>query len=329
MQIFHSLEEIAREPQPSAVTVGSFDGIHRAHKELLRRVRERAQAQGSLSVAVTFDPHPAAILAPDKAPRMLTPMPIKLELLERSGIDRLLILPFTPEFSRWSPEKFVVEVLVRALRTETVFVGENFHFGHRQAGNPQVLQQLGSKFGFRTEVLEKMTLRRHTVSSSQIRVLLERGNVTLANRLLGHPFYIRGPIQAGLGIGSSRMVPTLNLDGAASLVPQRGVYITLARLGTDLKQGGNPAGSVDLIPSVTNVGNRPTFGKRELGVETHLIEPWNGPGASVLEVRFLYRLRDERKFESAELLKEQILRDVRRGRAYFRRLHSAGIAVVQ
>ncbi|MBI3933881.1 MAG: hypothetical protein HY316_04260, partial [Acidobacteria bacterium] len=187
MQIFHSLDEITRHPRPSTVTVGSFDGIHRAHQELLRRVRECAMREGTASVAVTFDPHPVSVLAPDKAPRMLTPLPVKLELLERSGMDRLLILPFTLEFSRWSPAQFVERVLVQALRAEIVFVGDNFHFGHQQAGTPQLLLELGSRWGFRTEILEKMFLRQCIVSSSQIRVLLEQGNVTMANRLLGHP----------------------------------------------------------------------------------------------------------------------------------------------
>ena len=326
MKIFQSLEEVARLSRPSTVTVGSFDGIHCAHKELLRRVRERARQQGSMSVAVTFDPHPVAVLAPDKTPSMLTPLPIKLELLERSGIDGLLILPFTLEFSRWSPEKFVEEVLVKTLRAETVFVGENFHFGHRQAGNPQMLQQLGERFGFRTEILSKMSLRHKIVSSSQIRILLEQGHITLANRLLGRPFYLRGPIQTGLGIGSTRSVPTFNLDAATSLVPRRGVYITAARLGFANQPVGRADSLSGSMASVTNVGTRPTFGERELGVETHLLEPWGGEKPSVLEIGFLYRLREERKFDSAELLKAQILRDVRRAQDYFRRLRRAGIS---
>jgi riboflavin kinase / FMN adenylyltransferase len=327
MQIFHSLDEVARQSRPSTVTVGSFDGIHCAHSELLRRVRERARQQGSASVAVTFDPHPVAVLAPDKAPRMLTPLPIKLELLERSGIDRLLVLPFTLEFSRWSPAQFVERVLVKTLRAETVFVGENFHFGHRQAGNPQVLKKLGEQLGFRTEILEKMVLRKKIVSSSQIRLLVEQGKITLANRLLGHPFSIRGSIQAGLGIGSTRTVPTLNLDAAASLVPQRGVYISRARLSSE-KSSTTPADFFSApFPSVTNVGTRPTFGERELGVETHLLESWSGDNPGLLDVSFLYRLRDERMFDSAESLKEQIKRDVQRAQKYFRQLQRAGISI--
>ena len=172
MQVFRSLDEVVPESRPSTVTVGSFDGIHRAHQELLRRIRERAARVGASSVAVSFDPHPLAVLAPEKAPRLLTPLPLKLELMEQSGIDRLLILPFTPEFSQWSPERFVEEVLVRSLHSESVVVGDNFRFGHRQAGTPQTLAELGRRWNFRTDILPRMILRNRTVSSSQIRRLL-------------------------------------------------------------------------------------------------------------------------------------------------------------
>jgi riboflavin kinase/FMN adenylyltransferase len=328
MRVFYSLEDIARQSRPSAVTVGSFDGIHCAHKELLRRVLERARQKSMAAIAVTFDPHPAAVLAPDKAPKLLTTLPIKLELLAHSGIDSLLVLPFTVEFSRWSPEQFVEQVLVEALRAESVFVGENFRFGHRQAGNPALLTELGRRFGFRTEILEKVLARRRIVSSSQIRSLLEQGSITLANRLLGYPYYLRGAIRPGLGIGSTRTVPTLNLDAAAGLVPQRGVYITHARLGFTKSASGGADSLSNPMASVTNVGTRPTFGERELGVETHLLELWSGAQPSVLQVQFLFRLREERKFDSAEQLKGQILRDVSRAQAYFRRLRRAGISLV-
>ena len=321
------MDDISRKTRRSTVTVGSFDGIHRAHQELLRLVRERAREQDAASVAVTFDPHPVAVLAPEKAPKLLTPLPIKLELLERSGIDRLLILPFTLEFSRWSPERFVEEVIVKALCAETVFVGDNFHFGHRQTGTPQLLEALGRRWGFRTEILKKMYLRQHIVSSSQIRVLLEQGNVTLANRLLGYAFGVRGPIEPGLGIGRKETVPTFNLDAASILVPKPGVYITLARLGSAESERSRAARLSPPIASVTNVGHRPTFGERALGVETHLLEPFQGEEPAWIEVRFLHRLRDERKFESAEKLRQQIMLDVRRARTYFRRLRGYRISL--
>jgi riboflavin kinase/FMN adenylyltransferase len=323
MEVFHSLEEFAKrnstEPAsagggPSVVTIGSFDGIHLAHRELLRRVRERALEEKAASAAITFEPHPVRVLAPQHAPLLLTPLPIKLELLEKTGIDLLLLLPFTPEFSHWSPEKFVEEVLAKTLKATAVVIGENFRFGHRHAGTPHTMEELGQRYGFRTEILPKISLRKRTVSSSQIRRLLEEGKVPLANRLLGRCFSIRNVVERGLGIGSSQTVPTLNLGRYSELLPAAGVYVTGAKIAS--RQ----------LRSVTNVGRRPTFGERELGVETHLLEPWQGPTPAELEVSFLYRLREERKFVSPQELKSQIMQDIRRAESYFRRLERFGVA---
>jgi len=337
MQIHHSLEEAAaysREiDRPSVVTIGSFDGIHLAHQELLRRVRQRALENSATSVAITFDPHPVQVLAPQKAPKLLTPFPVKLALLEQSGLDRLLILPFTRELSLWSPQKFVEEVLAKALLAVVVVVGENFRFGHRQAGTPEVLEELSRSFRIRTEIFPQMSLRNIIVSSSQIRSLLQEGRVSLANRLLGRCFSVRSVVEAGLGIGSTQTVPTLNLGRYSELLPAAGVYITLARILTGL--GGDAAAPAEMgshptaLRSVTNVGRRPTFGERELGVETHLLERWDGPTPAALEVSFLYRLRDERKFPSPHELKSQIMKDVRRTETYFRRLDRFQVAALQ
>ena len=324
MEIFHSWEASAEKGRRAAVTVGNFDGMHLAHQELLRRVRQRAKERNAASVAITFDPHPAQVLAPQKAPRLLTPLPVKLELLGKSGIDRLLVLPFTEEFSRWSPERFVEEVLVKALHSESVWVGENFRFGHRQAGTPETLKGMGLRWNFQTEVLPQVRFRTTTVSSSQIRCLLQNGNLSMTNRLLGRAFSIRSSVQAGLGIGRNQTVPTLNLAPYDGILPAVGVYVTRARLAEPDGAGRETTA----LRSVTNVGYRPTFGERELGVETHLLEPWQGAPPTSLEVSFLYRLREERKFASAEELKSQIQRDIQRAQGYFRRLEHFRVAPV-
>jgi len=325
MQVFRSLDEIAGQSERSVATVGSFDGIHLAHQDLLRRVRELARKERAASVAITFDPHPVSVLAPEKAPRLLTPTPVKLELIERSGVDRLLILPFTQELSRWPPEKFVEEVLVKALRVASAVVGENFRFGHKQAGTPEVLAELGRRWNFHTEILPRIQFRKINISSSQVRCLLEAGKVSLAGRLLGRPFGIRGPIEAGRGIGRSQTVPTFNLASYPGLIPARGIYVTWARVASEGEEQTPLPRLSQPLRSVTNIGHRPTFGERELGVETHLLDPWEGPALSLLEVNFLHRLRDERKFDSAEELKTQILRDIRRAETYFRRLNRSRI----
>lgn len=332
MELFHSLEQAAASAIRSVVTIGAFDGIHLAHQELLRRVRERAMQEKAASVAITFDPHPLRVLAPQKAPKLLTPPPVRLEWIEKSGVDRLLILPFNRDFSLWPPEKFVEEVLVKALRAVAVVVGDNFRFGYRAAGTPAMLEELGKRWQFETQVLPSMYVRGMPVSSSQIRSLLEEGKISLANRLLGRPFSVRNAIEPGLGIGRSQTVPTVNLAPYPEMLPATGVYVTWAKLGfsgeekkdaigmdADTAEARNPT---RLLRSVTNVGYRPTFGERALGVETHLLEPWDGPTPATLEVSFLYRLRDERKFDSPEQLKAQILRDICRAEAYFRRCQS-------
>ncbi len=320
MQIFRSLEEITGHSGPSVATIGSFDGIHRAHSQLLGRVRQLALEQNCKSVAVTFEPHPLAVLVPERAPQLLTPPPVRLELLTRSGIDHLLLLPFTHEMSHWSPAAFVDRVLVGALQVRTVIIGENFRFGHRQAGNPELLRELGARLKFEVEIFPCIYHRKRIVSSSEIRTLLETGNIPLANRLLGHPFSVRGPIEAGLGIGRTETVPTLNLGPYAGLLPRTGVYITTTRISAS----SDPAPPSDTfsapLPSVTNIGSRPTFPGRPLGVETHLLQSWDGPAPQSMELSFHYRLRDEKKFASPAALRTQILLDVRRCQSYFRRL---------
>ena len=325
MEVFHSLEAAAAQRRPSTVTVGNFDGVHLGHRVLLARVQDCARQQQAVSVAVTFDPHPAAILRPERAPRVLTPLPLKLELLAQSGIEQVLVLPFTEELSHWTPDRFIEEVLVSALRARTVIVGENFRFGHKQSGTPQVLAERGRRWQVRTEVIPSLRSRGRVVSSSQIRALLADGNAPLANRLLGRPYSIRGPIRSGEGIGRTQTVPTFNLDDQQGMLPCEGVYVTTARLGTELAAFSAPH------QSVTNIGRKPTFGEHAVGVETHLIETRGSSGdhapPSMLDIAFLRRLRDERRFESPAELKAQILRDVQRARAYFRRLQRAGISL--
>jgi riboflavin kinase/FMN adenylyltransferase len=323
MQVFRSIEEIAacqaQDARRSVATIGSFDGIHRAHQALLQQVCEIADASKAVSVAVSFEPHPLAVVAPNRMPRLLTPLPVKLELLAATRVERLLLIPFTTDISRWTPEQFVEEVLVKALRATTVIVGDNFRFGYRQSGTPELLAALGEQFRFDTRVFPKMSFGGRTVSSSEIRSLLDAGNVSPANRLLGRTFAVRDRIESGLGIGSKQTVPTFNLGDYTGMIPAHGVYITRARLfdllGRAITKGPG-------AQSVTNIGTRPTFGERSVGIETHLIEelPESAAAAVEMEISFLYRLRDEKRFESPTALLTQILSDVDRAKRYFRRI---------
>jgi len=290
MRIFRSLEE-ARGFGPCALTIGNFDGVHAGHRRILRRVAAVARRYGWRPAALTFDPHPAIVVAPERAPRLLTTPLERCALMGEEGIEQVLILPFTRELSRLSPEEFARGILRERLDARAVLVGENFRFGYRHAGDTGLLEQLGRRLGFSTEALPAVSLRGRVVSSSTIRRLIEAGSVSAAARLLERPYRLEGEVVAGRGVGGRQTVPTLNL-----------------------------APCDRSWPSVTNVGHRPTFGGGDLSVETHLLEPPGGAAPRTIRVEFLRRLREERRFPNPAALREQILRDAERARTYFRRL---------
>ncbi len=307
MQVFHKLEDVPAEFGPSLVSVGNFDGVHRAHARVLGEISKRARASGAKAVAVTFEPHPARILRPDSGLRLLTPTPEKLRLLETTGIDAVLMLPFGRDLSLMTPRQFVERILKKKLHAREVHEGYNFRFGHKAAGNVDLLQQLGHEMGFEVKVYPEQKLRGEPVSSSHIRKLLGEGRVSRARHLLARPFCILGAPGRGRGYGSKYTVPTINLARYEELVPKDGVYITRTRVGDEQ------------FDSVTNVGNRPTFGANSFAIETHLLNfhPIDLTPESEVEICFLDRMRDEIKFPSVEALREQIARDVKKARRYF------------
>jgi riboflavin kinase/FMN adenylyltransferase len=308
--IYRSLAEAPSDFGPCAITIGNFDGVHAGHCKILRRVAALARQEGWKAAALTFDPHPAKLLAPAQAPRLLTSVEQRARMMLSQGIDEILILPFTWEVAALTPEDFVREILADKLNARAVLVGANFHFGSRAAGHAGTLEQLGERYSFETDVVTPVVWRNRMISSSGIRRLVEAGEVSTACRMLGRPHMLQGTVVRGEGIGSKQTVPTLNLDTAAEVVPSDGVYVTRTREGTGPRHW----------PSITNVGYRPTFDGRSRTIETYLLSPLYGPPPVEISVEFLRRVRDERKFESPEALKAQILRDVGRAQAYFRRL---------
>lgn len=312
MRIFRSLDETPAGFGPCALTIGNFDGVHYGHRRILRRVRELAEARRLTPSVLTFDPHPTRIVAPDRSPLLMTTPERRSELMRREGIEQVLILPFTPELAQVSAEDFVRRILIDRLQARVVLVGDNFRFGHRHAGTVELLGELGRRLGFETEVVPAVTCRGRVVSSSAVRELLLAGNVSLAARLLLRPYSLEGEVVSGRGVGSKQTVPTLNLATAGELIPARGVYITRTR---DLDEARE-------WTSVTNIGYRPTFGASEqLSIESFLLDPLDEPPRRIA-VEFLRRIREERKFETPEALRSQILRDVRAAQSYFRRLRS-------
>jgi riboflavin kinase / FMN adenylyltransferase len=305
--IFHKLDDIPADFGPTLISVGNFDGVHRAHAHVLRQIVERARASGSKAVAVTFEPHPTRILRPDSELKLLTPTPEKLRLLEATGIDATLLLPFGRDLSLMTPRQFAERILKKKLHAREVHEGYNFRFGHKAAGDISLLSEFGREMGFEVKTYPEMKLRGESVSSSQIRKLLGEGRASRARHLLARPFCILGTPGRGRGYGSKYTVPTINLARYEELIPKDGVYITCTRVGSEH------------FDSVTNVGNRPTFGTESFAVETHLLNfhPIELTAETEVEICFLDRLRGEVKFPSVEILREQIARDVKKSRRYF------------
>jgi len=307
MQVFHKLEELPKDFGATILSVGNFDGVHRAHTHVLKDVVSRARGSGAKAVAVTFEPHPMRILRPDSNLKLLTPTPEKLRLLRETGLDAVLLLPFTRDLSLMTPHQFAHNVLKHHLHAREVHEGYNFRFGHKAAGDVAQLSQFGREMGFEVKEYPEMKLRGESVSSSHIRKLLCEGRVSRARHLLGRPFSILSTPGRGRGYGSKYTVPTINLSRYEELVPKDGVYITSTRVGKEC------------FDSVTNIGNRPTFGAESFAIETHLLDfhPIELTPETEVEIYFLDRLRDEIKFPSVDALREQIAKDVKKARRYF------------
>jgi riboflavin kinase / FMN adenylyltransferase len=313
VRVYRSLAELPPDFGPSAITIGNFDGVHFGHRRILRRLKALALERGWKPSALTFDPHPTRVVAPDRAPRLMTSPERRAELMREEGMEQVVILPFTPELARLSPEEFVRGLLVEAMGARAVLVGHNFRFGYRQAGDDDVLAALGRQFGFETIVVPAVACRGRVVSSSGIREMIAAGRVSLGARLLQHAYGLEGEVVGGRGVGSRQTVPTLNLSTSAEVIPAAGVYITRTR---DLENGRE-------WNSITNIGYRPTFGASDqLSIETFLLDPLADPTPRRIRVEFLRRVREERKFASPEDLKAQILRDVGRAGSYFRRVRA-------
>ncbi len=291
-----------------ALTIGNFDGVHCGHQKLICRVVELAAANGWMTGAVTFDPHPTRLLAPERAPKLLMTLKDRALVMQYYGIEEMFPISFNRELASLSPEQFVQQILVEQLNAKAVVVGDNFRFGNKQAGDVALLTSLGQHYGFITEVIGAVEVRGGIVSSSAIRNLLTSGEVSKACRLLNRPYEIQGKVVRGHGIGSKQTVPTLNLDTAAEVLPASGVYITSTVL----------PGETNAFASITNIGMRPTFDGDKLTIETFLLDPFSGQ-PEALALRFHRRVREERKFDSPERLKAQILKDAGRAQTYWRR----------
>lgn len=291
------------------LALGNFDGLHRGHVKIVERIQRGALERAGTSVVLTFDPHPPRVLRPDKAPALLMTKAQKLEALARAGVQGGAVVRFTPAMSQWEPEAFVRTVLVEWLRVAEVWVGADFLFGRNRSGNFTLLKSLGAQYGFRAEKIDPIRYKDFVVSSTRIRRLVSEGRVDEAGALLGHHYAVDGLVVEGAKRGREIGFPTANLATDNELIPPHGVYAT--------------AVTVDgaFYPSVTNIGQRPTFGDQlATTIEAHLIGRTLDLYGKTVRLAFVQRLRDERKFPDLEALQDQIAADVRRAARLFDRL---------
>lgn len=305
MIVFRDPAEVPEGYGPSAVAIGKFDGVHAGHRAVISRLIQDARASDARAVAVTFDRNPLALLRPQICPENVVSTERKLELLSELGLDAVLVLTFDAEFASREPERFVKDILVDALGTSTVLVGEDFRFGHRGAGTPELLRELGPRYGFSVDLIADVNLpgTDRRASSTWVRDLLAQGDVVMAARVLGRPVDVRGEVVHGLKRGRELGFPTANLDGVRdSIVPADGVYAGwMIDHDTGIRH-----------PAAVSVGTNPTFDdvvRRQ--VEAHVLDE---DGLDLyghdVTVQFTHRLRGMVAFEGIEKLKEQMADDV-------------------
>ncbi len=298
----------ARWNQP-VLALGNFDGVHRGHRKILDRVCRVAGERGATPLVMTFDPHPPRVVRPDKAPPLLMTTAQRLESIDAAGVHGAAIVRFTPELSRWAPERFVQTVLVDWLRVAEVWVGANFLFGHDRAGNFSLLRTLGSQYGFKAEKIDPVRYKDFVVSSTRIRRLVSEGRVDEAGALLGHQYFIDGSVTRGDQRGRTIGFPTANLCTDNELLPPSGVYATTTTIDGIVRA------------SVSNIGTRPTVDSSgRMTIETHIFAFAGELYGASIRVGFVQRLRDERAFESIGALRDQIEADCGRARLLFDRL---------
>ncbi len=307
MKIFHGTEN-ANILRPTVLTLGVFDGLHLGHQRIMQTVVERAGEIGAIPTAITFDPHPRAVLHPESAPPLLQTLDQRLAAFEVLGIEQAIVIRFDKEFAAQHAETFLRETVVERLHAKEVYLGKGFAFGKDRGGNIELLREMSKDLGFYADEVPEVRLRGKRISSSEVRELLKEGRVNKARRMLGRPYGVEGVIVRGERRGHTIGFPTANLHPHNRVIPKFGVYATATLIEDKWRRG------------VTNVGVRPTFGgDNEPSIETYIFDFDGELYGDVLRVRFLHRIRDERKFAGIEELRAQIEKDTRRSLRFFSR----------
>jgi len=305
MIVLKGLKERVKFDRP-VVTIGNFDGLHIGHQRIIEEVKEKAREIGGVSVLVTFDPHPLTLLDPKKIRGLITPLPLKKRILREAGIEVLIILNFDENLRELEPEEFVKSLLVERIGVFGLVLGWDFRFGKGAKGDVDLLQKLSKKYGFFFKKIDPVTLDGEKVGSNRIRKMIEEGDVKRAKDFLGRPFLVTGKVIYGAGMGRKIGFPTANIATYENqLLPKNGVYIT------EIEFQGR------YLPSVTNIGFKPTFGYKKISVETHILGFYEDLYGMELDVIFHQRLRDEKAFNSLDKLKEAITDDVAKAEEFF------------
>lgn len=292
----------------SVLSIGNFDGVHVGHQAVLRHVVDRARELRTVAAAMTLDPHPIKLLRPRQAPRLLSTLEQRLELMERTGIEMAIVLPFTHRLARMQAVDFVKDIIVERLGVREVYIGANFRFGADRGGDVDLLETMGSKLGFVAAGAPTVEIDGEVVSSTRVRQTVREGRVEEAERLLGRPLWVDGVVLEGRKLGRKLGFPTLNIESDNELHPGHGVYITVAHLP-----------SFDRVfPSVTNIGVRPTVYEDSVTtIESHLLDFSADVYRERVRLFFLRRVREEKSFSSPTQLMAQIGRDVTASRDWF------------
>ncbi|MEP7038705.1 MAG: bifunctional riboflavin kinase/FAD synthetase [Acidobacteriota bacterium] len=305
MKIFHGTEN-ANILRPTVLTLGVFDGLHLGHQKIMETVVNRAEVVGAIPTAITFDPHPRAVLYPENSPPLLQTLDQRLANFEVIGIEQAIIVRFDKKFANQDAEKFLREIIHERLQAKEVYLGHGFAFGKNRGGNIELLRKMSDELGFHADEVAEVKIRGQRISSSKIRELLKDGKVNLVRRMLGRPYGVEGVIIRGDRRGHTIGFPTANLKPKNRVIPKYGVYATATLIDGIWKK------------SITNVGIRPTFeGGKEPSIETYVFDFDGDLYGDVLRVRFLHRIRDERKFNGIDELKAQITKDSQTALNYF------------
>ena len=299
MEIIRNYGDIPPKLQGAHVTIGNFDGVHLGHQYIFKKLAAEAHAAGRHAVVITFDPHPKMIIHPDRKPfYLITTLEEKIALIRQQGIDALILIPFSLEFARTTAEEFVCRILWEQLRISKVVIGHDYTFGRGKEGNEAFLKAFGDKLGFIVEVMNAFTIGDVIVSSTRVRHAILSGDVRTAATFLGRPYNLTGPVVQGYHRGTGLGFPTANIEPEKVLVPAGGVYAAMINLA------GNR------YRAVLNIGRNPTFGNNQQTIEVFLLDFQEQIYGKTLEILFVEKLRDEKKFSGPEELVSQIKADV-------------------